>query len=107
MTGVVNESVSLSCELYGYVNDGVGITWQFGNNVEQMMNDSVYTITKKSGDHMIQNGEDSPRPSVRSFLTIEMLTSNETGTYICSGGGKSQILNLDIGISKPYIKHIL
>ncbi len=87
------------------MSGGVEITWQFGNNVEQLMNNSVYTITEKSGDHMIQNGEDSPRPSVRSFLTIEMPTSSETGTYICSGGGMSKILNLDIGISESQLRN--
>ena len=62
-------SATLSCELYGYLmRQPPTITWNFGGDV--LVDDSVFTITVQDGSLMIQNGGDTPRPSMRSILTI-------------------------------------
>jgi len=79
-------SANLSCDLYGYLMRQPSIiTWNFGNDV--LMNDSVYTITVQDGSHMIQNGGDTPRPSMRSVLTINRPNRTHEGSYICSVRG--------------------
>jgi len=63
-------SANLSCELYGYLmRQPPTITWNFGSDV--LMNDSIFTITVQDGSSMIQNGGDTPQPSMRSVLTID------------------------------------
>ena len=79
-------SANLSCELYGYLmRQPSTITWNFGNDV--LMNDSVFTITVQDGSHMIQNGGDTPRPSMRSVLIINRPNRTHEGSYICSVRG--------------------
>ena len=81
-----NPSATLSCELYGYLTrQPPTITWNFGSDV--LMNDSVFTITVQDGSHMIQNGGDTPRPSMRSVLTINRPNRTHEGSYNCSVSG--------------------
>ena len=61
------------------------ITWNFGNDV--LMNDSIFTIAVQDGTHMIQNGGDTPQPSMRSVLTIDHPNRTHEGSYICSVRG--------------------
>ena len=76
-------SATLSCELYGYfARQPPTITWNFGSDV--LMNDSVFTITVQDGSRMIQNGGDTPRPSMRSVLTINRPNRTHEGSYNCS-----------------------
>ena len=64
-----SHSSALSCEVYGYLPMQLPtIVWSFGG--DQLTNDSAYTITTEGGNHMIQNGGDSPQSSIRSVLTI-------------------------------------
>ena len=85
-------SATLSCELYGYLmSQPPTVTWNFGSDV--LMNDSVFTITVQDGSHMIQNGGDTPRPSMRSVLTINRPNTTYAGPYVCSvGGGQMTII---------------
>ena len=79
-------SVNLRCEVYGYLMRQPSIiTWNFGNEV--LMDDSVFTITVQDGSHMIQNGGDTPQPSVKSVLTIDHPNRTHEGPYICSMRG--------------------
>ena len=79
-------SVNLSCELYGYLmRQPLTVTWNFGSDV--LMNDSVFKITVQDGSHMIQNGDDTPQPSMRSVLTISHPNRSHEGPYICSVRG--------------------
>jgi len=79
-------SANLSCELYGYLlRQPSTITWKFDNDV--LMNDSVFTITVQDGSHMIQNGGDTPLPSLSSVLTINNPNGTHEGCYICSVNG--------------------
>jgi len=88
-----DSSANLSCELYGYLmGQPPTITWNFGSDV--LMNDSVFTITVKDGSHMIQNGGDTPRPSMRSVLTIDHPSKTPEGSYICSVGGRLSAITL-------------
>ena len=79
-------SANLSCDLYGYLMRQPSIiTWNFGNDV--LMNDSVFTITVQDGSHMIQNGGDTPHPSMRSVLTVNHPNRTHEGSHICSVRG--------------------
>ena len=81
-----NLSANLSCDLYGYLMRQLPtITWNFGNDV--LMNDSVFTITVQDGSHMIQNGGDTPQPSMRSVLIINRPNRTHEGSYLCSVRG--------------------
>ena len=97
-TGV--PSATLSCELYGYLTrQPPTITWNFGNDV--LMNDSVFTITVMDGSHMIQNGGDTPRPSMRSVLTINRPNRTHDGSYICSVCGGLRMITLQVMEGRP------
>ena len=88
-------SANLSCELYGYLTRQTPtITWNFGSDV--LMNDSVFTITVEEGSHMIQNGGDTPQPSMRSVLTINHPNRTHEGPYSCSGSGALRTITLEV-----------
>ena len=88
-------SATLSCELYGYITgNSPTILWNFGG--DELKNDSVFTITTKDGGHMIQNGGDSPRPSVRSILTIDLPNKTHEGTYFCTAGSSLSRIDLQV-----------
>jgi len=79
-------SATLSCEVYGYLmRQPPTITWNFGSDV--LTDDSVFNITVQDGNHMIQNGGDTPHPSMRSVLTINRPNRTHEGSYICSVRG--------------------
>jgi len=96
MTVTIGEpSATLSCELYGYLmREPPTVTWNFGSNV--LTDDSVFTITVQDGSHMIQNGEDTPQPSMKSVLTINRPNRTHEGSYICSGGGSLRTISLEV-----------
>ena len=48
---------------------------------------SVFTITVQDGNNTIQNGGDTPRPSIRSILTINRPNRAREGSYVCSVSG--------------------
>ena len=86
-------STTLSCELYGYLPEQLPtIVWTFGGN--QLTDDSVFTITTEDGSHMIQNGGNTPRPSMRSILTINRPNISHVGAYTCSVDGDSRNITL-------------
>ena len=88
-------SATLSCEVYGYLmKQPPTITWNFGSDV--LMNDSVFNITVQDGSHVIQNGGDTPQPSMRSVLTINHPNQTHEGSYICSVGGSLRTITLEV-----------
>jgi len=90
-----DSSATLSCELYGYLmRRPPTITWNFGSDV--LMNDSVFTITLQDGSHVIQNGGDTPQPSMRSVLTINYPNQTHEGSYICSVVGGLSAITLEV-----------
>ena len=90
-----NSSATLSCELYGYLTENSPtILWNFGG--DELGNDSVFTITTEDGSHMIQNGGDSPEPSVRSILTIDFPNKTHEGAYFCSAGSSLSRIDLQV-----------
>ena len=81
-----DSSATLSCEVYGYLmRQPPTITWNFNSSV--LMDDSVFTITVQDGNNTIQNGGDTPRPSIRSILTINRPNRAREGSYVCSVSG--------------------
>ena len=94
-TATTDSSTTLSCELYGYLPEQLPtIVWTFDGN--QLTDDSVFTITTEDGNHTIQNGSNTPRPSVRSVLTINRPRTTHEGTYVCSVDGDSRNINLQV-----------
>ena len=97
-TVTTDSSTTLSCELYGYLNNNSipTIIWTFDGN--QLTDDSVFTITTEDGshDHMIQNGGNTSRRSVRSVLTINRPRTTHKGTYVCSVDGDSRNITLQV-----------
>ena len=92
---VGDPSATLSCELYGYLmRRPPTITWNFGSDM--LMNDSVFTITVQDGSHMIQNGGDTPRPSVKGVLTINHPNRTYGASYICSVSGSLRTVTLEV-----------
>ena len=86
---------TLSCELYGYHPEQLPTTvWNFGG--DNLTNDSVYTITTEDGSRMIQNGGNTPRPSVRSVLTINRPNTTHMGTYFCSAGDRTSTIHFQV-----------
>ena len=94
-TVTTDSSTTLSCELYGYLTNSLPtIIWTFGGN--QLTDDSVFTITSEDGSHMIQNGGNTPRPSVRSILTINRPNMTHEGAYFCSASGRTSRIDLQV-----------
>ena len=88
-------SATLNCELYGYLTNSLPpIVWTFGGN--QLTDDSVFTITTEDGSRMIQNGGNTPRPSVRSILTINRPNMTHEGAYFCSASGRTSRIDLQV-----------
>ena len=86
-------SATLSCELYGYLPEQLPtIVWTFDSS--QLTDDFVFTITTEDGSHMIQNGGNTPRLSVRSILTINRPNMTHVGAYTCSVDGDSRNITL-------------
>ena len=87
---------TLRCELYGYLNNNSlpPIVWTFGG--DQLRDDSVFIITTEDGSRRIQNGGSTPRPSVRSVLTINSPNTTHEGTYNCSSSGRVSTVDLQV-----------
>ena len=97
-----DSSATLSCELYGYLpEEPPTFVWTFGG--DQLTDDSVFTITTEDGSRMIQNGGNTPRPSVRSVLTINRPMTTHEGTYICFAGGRVSRIDLQVVEGKCYV----
>ena len=94
-TVTTESSTTRDCELYGYLPEQLPpIVWTFDGN--QLTDDSVFTITTEDGSRIIQNGGNTPRPSVRSVLTINRPRTTHEGTYICSADVDSRSITLQI-----------
>ena len=95
-------SATLRCELYGYLNNNSlpPIVWTFGS--DNLTGDSVFTITTEDGSRRIQNGGSTPRPSVRSVLTINRPNTTHEGTYICSSSGRVSTVDLQVVEGRLY-----
>lgn len=100
-----NSSTTLSCELYGYITENSPtILWNFGG--DGLRNDSVFTITTEEGSHMIQNGGDTPQPSVRSILTIDLPNKTHEGAYFCTAGSMLSRIDLQVVEGRWQILHL-
>ena len=78
------ESVTLSCEIYGYLSSSPDMTWTLANTNTVLSNDSTYTITTRDGNRLIQNGGLFPSPSFISDLTFSYNTSQPIQIYTCT-----------------------
>ena len=81
---IKGESVTLSCEIYGYLSSSPDIAWTLANTDTVLSNDSSYTITTRDGNRLIQNGGLFPSPSLISDLTFSYNTSQPIQIYICT-----------------------
>ena len=92
----VNSSVTLSCEVYGYLSRLIQpqITWQRMNG----RNIPPHMITTIAGSRQIQNGGSLPIPSVVSSLTIDMMDESAAGMYTCSGPSNFQAIHFLVNV---------
>ena len=80
LVATINSSVTLSCEIYGYLPRGSQphITWRMGS-VTISSSDPLYTIFMSDGSRQIQNGGPTPRPSLVSSLIIDVMDESLAG----------------------------
>ena len=92
-----NSSVTLSCEIYGYLPRGSQpqITWRMGAMAISPSN-PPYSISTNDGSRQIQNGGATPRPSLVSSLTIDVMDESVAGIYLCSGPYFFESIQLDV-----------
>ena len=77
------EEVSLTCELYGYLESSdTAIIWTI-KNVEIDDSNPLYRVDTMNGNNSIQNGGAISRPSIISVLTISANDSSMLTTYVC------------------------
>ena len=83
----VNSSVTLSCEVYGYLPSGSQrqINWRRMNGGSISNSNPPYTLSTRNGSRQIQNGGISPIPSLVSSLTIDVMDESVADMYTCSG----------------------
>ena len=83
----VNSSVTLSCEVYGYLPSGSQrqINWQRMIGGAISSSSPPYTLSTRNGSRQIQNGGISPIPSLVSSLTIDVMDISVADMYTCSG----------------------
>ena len=82
--------VSLSCEVYGYLQRSLSdITWRVHNGII-LTNNSVFTIITTEGTKLIQNGGAFPTASIISQLTFVWNESTQNKVYTCGFQGRLQ-----------------
>ena len=99
-----NSSVTLSCEIFGYLPRGSQpqITWRTRmggpgtSSIPISSSNPLYTISTSDGSRQIQNGGSTPRPSLVSSLTIDVLDESVAGEYVCSGPSSVQTIVLNV-----------
>ena len=86
VTAQTNSSVTVSCEIYGYLPDGSEpqIFWRKLDGAAIYSDTPLYTISSSNGSKQIQNGGSTPSPSFISSLTIDVVDETLAGTYLCS-----------------------
>ncbi len=88
------EEVSLACEVFGYFGADIpSVIWRH-NNIDLKNDDPFFNITTSDGTRLIQNGGDSPIPSVVSILGIFLNDSSEFGQYLCIGQDDSRSMTI-------------
>ena len=96
-----NSSVTLSCEIFGYLPRGSQpqITWRTrmgGPGIQVSSDNPLYTISTSDGSRQIQNGGSTPRPSLVSSLTIDVIDESVAGEYVCSSPSSFQTIVLNV-----------
>ncbi len=96
MVATTDSSVTLSCEIYGYLPRGSQpqITWRRINGETISSSSPPYTLSMSDGPRQIQNGGDSPRPSYVSSLTIDVMDKSVADNYTCSSLSSFQTIQL-------------
>ena len=56
----------------------------------------LYTISMSDGSRQIQNGGSTPRPSLVSSLTIDVMDKSVAGEYVCSGPSSVQTIVFNV-----------
>ena len=96
------DNVTLSCEIYGYLQNSLDIIWN-ENNV-RIDDDSDFTITIMAGNKLVQDGGPSPVPSIISqlnFTTTNM--DQEQQTYSCVWREQAQFFFVTTGECYLYL----
>ncbi len=83
--------VSLSCEVYGYLQRSLSdITWRVNNEII-LTNNPAFTITTTEGTKLIQNGGAFLTASIISQLTFVWNASTQDQVYVCEFQGRLEV----------------
>ena len=98
----VNSSVTLSCEVYGYLLRGSQwqISWRRMNGGSISSSIPPYTLSTSNGLRQIQNGGVSPILSLVSSLTIDVINESVADMYTCSSPSDFETIQLIVDIDK-------
>ena len=104
VVATTNSSVTLSCEIFGYLprSSQPQITWRTRmggpgtSSIPVSSSNPLYEIATSVGSRQIQNGGSTPRPSLVSSLTIDVMDESVAGEYVCSGPSSFQTIVLNV-----------
>lgn len=89
ITGYIGEgSVTLSCEVHGYVTNPVSMIWTKEGSSGELTNSSKYSITFGVGMNELVFLDGDTTLSTVSFLTIMLLSVDDRGNYTCTVDGQ-------------------
>ena len=96
VTAELLDYVTMACEIYGYFPPELPeIVWRFVAAGEDSI-DLSDQATLLEGSRFIQNGGESPIPSVISELTISNISNSDEGTYTCHSFQEVEVFTLTI-----------
>ena len=91
------DNVTVACEIYGYFPPELPeIVWRFVATGGGDFIDLSDQATLLEGSRFIQNGGESPIPSVISELTISSISNSDGGTYTCHSFQEVEVFTLTI-----------
>ena len=101
VTSELLDNVTMACEIYGYFPPELPeIVWRFVAASGGDFTDLSNQATLLEGSRFIQNGGESPIPSVISELTISNISNSDGGTYTCHSFQEVEVFTLIIIIGK-------
>ena len=96
VTAELLDNVTMACEIYGYFPPELPeIVWRFVAAGEDSI-DLSDQATSLEGSRFIQNGGESPIPSVISELTISNISNSDGGAYTCHSFQEVEVFTLTI-----------
>ncbi len=102
VTGLLDATTELTCQINGYQGNLTDITWAREENPDTPLMDSPPKYTVVYSSQTIGSGSSGcSRVSVNVTLTIHNLISGDAGNYICRAGADAQTTLTVQGPSQP------